>query len=156
MIASVAEPPAPPLAAEVPTLQLRPIHRILLLLAALVVLALMTWQGLTTGGSPDPTRGHTTRSDDLVRVALTVQNRQRTQVEPFGPGDRTGRVRVEPSTQQQYRFHSDSARLWRPDEFVQLQLDTNGQPVREHPLGQRSRIEHTMNRREVHGSDLPD
>jgi len=71
VIASVAEPPAP-LAAEVPALRLRPIHRALLLLAALVVLGLMTWQGLTTGGSPDPTRANTTRSVAVLDIGILV------------------------------------------------------------------------------------
>jgi len=72
VIASVAETPSPSLAPEVPTLRLRPIHRVLLLLAALVVLGLMTWQGLTTGGSPDPTRANTTRSVAVLDIGILV------------------------------------------------------------------------------------
>jgi len=57
---------------DVPALRLRPIHRILLLLAALVVLGLMTWQGLTTGGSPDPTRANTSRSVAVLDISILV------------------------------------------------------------------------------------
>jgi len=72
VIASVAETPSPSLAPEVPTLRLRPIHRVSLLLAAIVVLGLMTWQGLTTGGSPDPTRANTTRSVAVLDIGILV------------------------------------------------------------------------------------
>ena len=72
MISSVAELPAPPIASEVPSLRLRPIHKILLLVAALIVLGLMTWQGLTTGGSPDPTRAHATRSVAVLDIGILV------------------------------------------------------------------------------------
>ena len=57
---------------DVPALRLRPIHRILLLFAALVVLGLMTWQGLTTGGSPDPTRANTSRSVAVLDISILV------------------------------------------------------------------------------------
>ena len=57
---------------DVPALRLRPIHRILLLLAALVVLGLMTWQGLTSGGSPDPTRANTSRSVAVLDISILV------------------------------------------------------------------------------------
>ena len=57
---------------DVPALRLRPIHRILLLLAAVVVLGLMTWQGLTTGGSPDPTRANTSRSVAVLDISILV------------------------------------------------------------------------------------
>jgi len=55
-----------------PAIRLRPIHKGLLLLAALVVLGLMTWQGLTTGGSPDPTRANTTRSVAVLDIGILV------------------------------------------------------------------------------------
>jgi high-affinity iron transporter len=58
--------------AEVPALRLRPVHRILLLFAALVVLGLMTWQGLTSGGSPDPTRANTSRSVAVLDIGILV------------------------------------------------------------------------------------
>ena len=57
---------------DVPALRLRPIHRILLLLAAVVVLGLMTWQGLTSGGSPDPTRANTSRSVAVLDISILV------------------------------------------------------------------------------------
>ena len=72
MIASVAEPPGPSIAVEVAALRLRPTHKVLLLLAALVVLGLMTWQGLTTGGSPDPTRANTTSSVAVLDIGILV------------------------------------------------------------------------------------
>ena len=72
MISSVAELPAPPITAELPALRLRPIHKVLLLVAALVVLGLMTWQGLTTGGAPDPTRAGATRSVAILDIGILV------------------------------------------------------------------------------------
>ncbi len=41
-------------------------------LAALVVLGLMTWQGLTSGGSPDPTRANTSRSVAVLDIGILV------------------------------------------------------------------------------------
>jgi hypothetical protein len=70
VISSVAESPAPPVSAEMPALRLRPIHKTLLLLAAFVVLGLMTWQGLTTGGSPDPTRANTSRNVAVLDIGF--------------------------------------------------------------------------------------
>ena len=55
-----------------PALRLRPIHKVLLLLAAFVVLGLMTWQGLTTGGSPDPTRANTSRHVAVLDIGILV------------------------------------------------------------------------------------
>jgi len=57
---------------DVAALRLRPVHKVLLLFAALVVLGLMTWQGLTTGGSPDPTRANTSRSVAVLDIGILV------------------------------------------------------------------------------------
>jgi high-affinity iron transporter len=72
VISSVAEPPAPPAVAEMPTLRLRPVYKTLLLFAAFAVLGMMTWQGLTTGGSPDPTRANTSRHVAVLDIAILV------------------------------------------------------------------------------------
>ncbi|MEO5754255.1 MAG: FTR1 family protein [Chthoniobacterales bacterium] len=72
MISSLAQPSAPPLATESPAWRLRPIHKILLLLAALGVLGAMTWQGLTTGGSPDPTRENVSPTVAMLDIAILV------------------------------------------------------------------------------------
>jgi high-affinity iron transporter len=53
-------------------MRLRPIHKLLLLLAALGVLGAMTWQGLTTGGSPDPTRANISPSVAILDIAILV------------------------------------------------------------------------------------
>ena len=55
-----------------PALRLRPIHKVLLLFAALVVLGMMTWQGLTTGGSPDPTRANASRHVAVLDIGILV------------------------------------------------------------------------------------
>ncbi len=47
-------------------------HKALLLFAAFSVLGLMTWQGLTTGGSPDPTRANTSRSVAVLDIGILV------------------------------------------------------------------------------------
>jgi high-affinity iron transporter len=72
VISFVIESPAPPITAAIPGLRLRPIHKVLLLFAALVVLGLMTWQGLTTGGSPDPTRANASRSVAVLDIGILV------------------------------------------------------------------------------------
>ncbi|MGI8890789.1 MAG: FTR1 family protein [Chthoniobacterales bacterium] len=73
----VAPPPAvsPNAAAapaDFPAMRLRPIHKTLLLIAALGVLAAMTWQGLETGGSPDPTRANTSPTVALLDIGILV------------------------------------------------------------------------------------
>ncbi|HEY1582287.1 MAG TPA: FTR1 family protein [Chthoniobacterales bacterium] len=72
MISSTAEPPAPAVTFAPPVMRLRPIHKILLAFAALVVLAAMTWQGLTTGGSPDPTRANLSPTVAVLDIAILV------------------------------------------------------------------------------------
>jgi high-affinity iron transporter len=57
---------------EVPMMRLRPLHKVALLFAALVVVGLMTWQGLAAGGSPDPTRANTTRSVAVLDIGILV------------------------------------------------------------------------------------
>ncbi len=58
--------------AEMPRLRLRPMHKILLVLAALGVLGAMTWQGLTTGGNPDPTRDTASHSVAILDIGILV------------------------------------------------------------------------------------
>ncbi|HJZ79164.1 MAG TPA: FTR1 family protein, partial [Pyrinomonadaceae bacterium] len=57
---------------EVPMMRLRPLHKVALIVAALVVLGLMTWQGLAGGSSPDPTRANTTRSVAVLDIGILV------------------------------------------------------------------------------------
>ena len=72
MISSAVQPPAPPISVAAPAIQLRPIHKILLILAAFGVLLAMTWQGLTTGGSPDPTRANTSPAVAVLDIGILV------------------------------------------------------------------------------------
>ncbi len=53
-------------------MRLRPLHKVALSLAAFVVLALMIWQGLAVGGSPDPTRDSATRSVAILDIGILV------------------------------------------------------------------------------------
>lgn len=55
-----------------PAMRLRPIHKILLFIAALGVLGAMTWQGLNTGGSPDPTRANVSATVALLDIGILV------------------------------------------------------------------------------------
>ena len=55
-----------------PAIRLRPIHKLLLLLAAIGVLGAMTWQGLTTGGSPDPTRANISPAVAILDIGILV------------------------------------------------------------------------------------
>ncbi|MGB8339969.1 MAG: FTR1 family protein [Chthoniobacterales bacterium] len=73
MISSAAQPAAaPPIHVAAPAWRLRPIHKLLLFIAALGVLAAMTWQGLTTGGSPDPTRANTSPTVAVLDIGVLV------------------------------------------------------------------------------------
>jgi high-affinity iron transporter len=60
------------MAVESPALRLRPIHKILLLLGALGVLGAMTWQGLSTGGAPDPTRANASPAVAILDIGILV------------------------------------------------------------------------------------
>ena len=53
-------------------MRLKLIHKALLLLAALGVLGAMTWQGLTTGGSPDPTRANVSPHVAILDIGILV------------------------------------------------------------------------------------
>lgn len=53
-------------------MRLRSIHKILLCLAAIGVLGAMTWQGLATGGSPDPTRANTSPTVARLDIGILV------------------------------------------------------------------------------------
>ena len=46
--------------------------RILLLLAALIVVAILVWQGITSGGNPDPTAPNTSPTAALLNIAVLV------------------------------------------------------------------------------------
>jgi high-affinity iron transporter len=46
--------------------------RILLLLAALIVVAVLVWQGITSGGNPDPTAPNTSPTAALLNIAVLV------------------------------------------------------------------------------------
>ena len=72
MISSAVQPPAPPISVAAPAIRLRPIHKILLVLAAFGVLLAMAWQGLTTGGSPDPTRANTSPAVAVLDIGILV------------------------------------------------------------------------------------
>ncbi|HXA09830.1 MAG TPA: FTR1 family protein [Chthoniobacterales bacterium] len=72
MISPAAQPVAPLITAAAPALRLRPMHKILLVLAALGVLGAMTWQGLATGGSPDPTRANTSPAVAVLDIGVLV------------------------------------------------------------------------------------
>jgi high-affinity iron transporter len=53
-------------------MRLPPVHKILLIVAALGVLGAMTWQGLTTGGSPDPTRANVSPTVAMLDIGILV------------------------------------------------------------------------------------
>lgn len=73
MLTTTAAPPAQPVDVdEMPTMRLRPLHKLALIFAALAVVGLMTWQGLAGGGSPDPTRANTTRSVAVLDIGILV------------------------------------------------------------------------------------
>ncbi len=72
MIASAFQPTVPAVDISPPRLRLRPEHKILLLVAALGVLGAMTWQGLTTGGSPDPTRANVSPTVAMLDIGILV------------------------------------------------------------------------------------
>ncbi|CAN5604866.1 hypothetical protein BH20VER3_BH20VER3_01580 [soil metagenome] len=77
MISHLAPPPAlsptsQPTEPTMPAMRLRPIHKILLFIAALGVLGAMTWQGLNTGGSPDPTRANVSATVALLDIGILV------------------------------------------------------------------------------------
>ncbi len=55
-----------------PAMRLRPVHKILLCIAAIGVLGAMTWQGLATGGSPDPTRANTSPTVARLDIGILV------------------------------------------------------------------------------------
>lgn len=46
--------------------------RTLLLLAALIVVAVLVWQGITSGGNPDPTAPNTSPTAALLNIAVLV------------------------------------------------------------------------------------
>ncbi|MGA9778542.1 MAG: FTR1 family protein [Verrucomicrobiia bacterium] len=46
--------------------------RILFLLAALIVVAVLVWQGITSGGNPDPTAPNTSPTAALLNIAVLV------------------------------------------------------------------------------------
>jgi high-affinity iron transporter len=46
--------------------------RILLLLAALIVVSVLVWQGITSGGNPDPTAPNTSPTAALLNIAVLV------------------------------------------------------------------------------------
>jgi high-affinity iron transporter len=59
-------------ALPVDTRPLRKAAKFLLLLAAAVVAGVLVWQGLTSSGSPDPTREHTSRAGAIMDVGVLV------------------------------------------------------------------------------------
>src|ERR1017187_9910526 len=46
--------------------------RIVLLLAALIVVGVLVWQGITSGGNPDPTAPYTSPTAALLNIAVLV------------------------------------------------------------------------------------
>lgn len=54
------------------TNRLRLAFRILLLLAALIVAGVLVWQGITSGGNPDPTAPNTSPTAALLNIAVLV------------------------------------------------------------------------------------
>ena len=46
--------------------------RILLLIAALIIVAVLVWQGVTSGGNPDPTAPNTSPTAALLNIAVLV------------------------------------------------------------------------------------
>jgi high-affinity iron transporter len=54
------------------TNRVRVVFRILLLLAALIVVAVLVWQGITSGGNPDPTAPNTSPTAALLNIAVLV------------------------------------------------------------------------------------
>ena len=46
--------------------------RVLLLLAALIVAGVLVWQGITSGGNPDPTAPNTSQTAALLNIAVLV------------------------------------------------------------------------------------
>ncbi|MEO8440095.1 MAG: FTR1 family protein [Spartobacteria bacterium] len=72
MITTAVESPPRPVAVAPPALRLRPLHKVFLLLGALGVIGAMTWQGLTTGGSPDPTRANISPGVAMLDIGILV------------------------------------------------------------------------------------
>jgi len=54
------------------TNRVRLAFRIFLLLAALIVIAVLVWQGITSGGNPDPTAPNTSPTAALLNIAVLV------------------------------------------------------------------------------------
>ena len=52
--------------------RLNPVLRLLLLLAALIVAGVLVWQGVTSGGNPDPTASNTSPTAALFNIAVLV------------------------------------------------------------------------------------
>jgi high-affinity iron transporter len=73
VITSAARPPnVPPPAAELPAPHLGVVVKLLVLFAALAVLAMMVWQGIAVGGSPDPTAANTSPTVAALDIAVLV------------------------------------------------------------------------------------
>jgi high-affinity iron transporter len=66
----VSEQPAPP--DKPATRRVRLAFRILLALAALIVAGVLVWQGITSGGNPDPTAPNTSPTAALLNIAVLV------------------------------------------------------------------------------------
>jgi high-affinity iron transporter len=54
------------------TNRVRLTFRILLVLAALIVMSVLVWQGITSGGNPDPTAPNTSPTAALLNIAVLV------------------------------------------------------------------------------------
>lgn len=54
------------------TKRVRIAFRILLLIAALIIVAVLVWQGATSGGNPDPTAPNTSPTAALLNIAVLV------------------------------------------------------------------------------------
>jgi len=55
-----------------PTKARRVVTRVLLIAAALLIIAVLTWQGLTAHGAPDPTVPNTSRASAILDIAVLV------------------------------------------------------------------------------------
>ena len=73
MITSAADSRVAPAAAgEIPAPRLSLGIKLLVLLAALAVLAMMIWQGIAAGGAPDPNSAHTSPTVAALDIAVLV------------------------------------------------------------------------------------
>ncbi len=72
MTSAVRPSPAPASAPELPAPRLSVVVKLLVVFAILAVLAMMVWQGVAVGGSPDPTAANTSPTVAALDIAVLV------------------------------------------------------------------------------------